>query len=180
MRLQFRVPIGAIVTFALASAVSAGTNLPVQTDEHDFFEPGTQPNEIIEPIADPQSCFFCHALFDDPATTNKPYRWRGSMHAHAGRDPIFHAAVSIANQDAVDAGEACIRCHMPEAFLEGRGKADRSLLTDADIEENGKQKRAIAIETNKKTLKFASLLPDQRRLWLGGVLKTMLLPLPRR
>lgn len=54
------------------------------------------------------------------------------------------------------------------------------LLTDADIEENGKKKRAIAIETNKKTLKFASLLPDQRRLWLGGVLKTMLLPLPRR
>lgn len=54
------------------------------------------------------------------------------------------------------------------------------LLTDADIEENGKKKRAIAIETNKKTLKFASLLPDRRRLWLGGVLKTMLLPLPRK
>lgn len=52
------------------------------------------------------------------------------------------------------------------------------LLTDADIEENGKKKRAIAIETSKKTLKFASLLPDQRRLWLGGVLKTMLLPIP--
>ncbi len=54
------------------------------------------------------------------------------------------------------------------------------LLTDADIEEDGKKKRAIAIETNTKTLKFASLLPDQRRLWLGGALKTMLLPLPRR
>lgn len=54
------------------------------------------------------------------------------------------------------------------------------LLTDADIEENGKKKRAIAIETNKKTLKFGSLLPDPRRLWLGGVLKTMLLPIPRR
>ncbi|MEQ8317495.1 MAG: hypothetical protein RIE77_07900 [Phycisphaerales bacterium] len=54
------------------------------------------------------------------------------------------------------------------------------LLTDADIEENGKKKRAIAIETGKKTIKFASLLPDQRRLWLGGVLKTMLVPLPRR
>ncbi len=54
------------------------------------------------------------------------------------------------------------------------------LLTDADIEENGKKKRAIAIETGKKTIKFASLLPDQRRLWLGGVLKTMLMPLPRQ
>lgn len=53
------------------------------------------------------------------------------------------------------------------------------LLTDADVEENGKKKRAIAIETSKKTIKFASLLPDQRRLWLGGVLKTMLMPLPR-
>lgn len=57
-------------------------------------------------------------------------------------------------------------------------------LTDADIEENGKKKRAIAIDVapdhGGKTIKFASLLPDQRRLWLGGVLKTMLLPLPRR
>jgi hypothetical protein len=53
-------------------------------------------------------------------------------------------------------------------------------LTDADIEEDGRKKRAIAIETATKTLKFASLLPDQRRLWLGGALKTMLLPLPGR
>lgn len=53
-------------------------------------------------------------------------------------------------------------------------------FTDSDVKEDGKAKRAIAIETATKTLKFATLLPDQRRLWLGGVLKTMLLPAPRR
>lgn len=131
MRHQIRLTC-VVGVLASVSAASAGTNLPIQTDEHDFFEPGTQPNEIIEPIADAQECFFCHALFDDPATTNKPYRWRGSLHAHAGRDPIFNAAVTIANQDVAGSGETCYRCHMPEAFLEGRAKADGSLLTDAD------------------------------------------------
>lgn len=57
-------------------------------------------------------------------------------------------------------------------------------FTDSGIEQEGKKRRAIAIETDParggKTLKFATLLPDQRRLWLGGVLKTMLLPLPGR
>lgn len=51
---------------------------------------------------------------------------------------------------------------------------------DSDVEVNNRKQRAIAIETPTKTLKFGSGLPDQRRLWLGGVLKTMLEPLPGR
>jgi len=121
-------PIGA------SEAVAGGGSLPIPTTAEDFFGAGTQPGELLDFIADPEECFFCHALFDDPATTNKPFRWRGSMHAHAGRDPIFHAAVSIANQDVEGAGAFCIRCHMPAAFLEGRGAADRSQLTDLDID----------------------------------------------
>ncbi|CAE7656795.1 unnamed protein product [Symbiodinium necroappetens] len=133
--LSAAIGVGTLFSPAMVSeAVAGGGLLPVQTTHEDFFEPGTQPNEIIDPILDPEECFFCHALFDDPATTNKPFRWRGSMHAHAGRDPIFHAAVSIANQDAEGAAETCYRCHMPEAFLEGRGAADGSQLTDLDID----------------------------------------------
>ncbi|MFI4881210.1 MAG: hypothetical protein ACIAQU_01350 [Phycisphaerales bacterium JB064] len=53
-------------------------------------------------------------------------------------------------------------------------------LTESDVEVNNRKQRAIAIETAKKTIKFGSGMPDQRRLWLGGVLKTMLGPAPGR
>jgi len=122
-------------------AIGGGDSpLPLPTDSHDFFGAGTQPNQLEQEIVSAEHCIVCHAFCgsdcdtDDPAVTNKPFRWRGSMHAHAGRDPIFHAAVSIANQDANNGGQFCIRCHMPEAFLEGRGAGDRSQLTDEDID----------------------------------------------
>lgn len=53
-------------------------------------------------------------------------------------------------------------------------------FTESDVEVNNRKQRAIAIETEQKTIKFGSGMPDQRRLWLGGVLKTMLEPMPRR
>lgn len=53
-------------------------------------------------------------------------------------------------------------------------------FTESDVEVNNRKQRAIAIETEQKTIKFGSGMPDQRRLWLGGVLKTMLEPVPRR
>ena len=51
---------------------------------------------------------------------------------------------------------------------------------EGDVEVNNKKQRAIAIETATKTIQFGSGLPDQRRLWIGGVLKTMLTPLAGR
>lgn len=51
-------------------------------------------------------------------------------------------------------------------------------FVESDVEVNDKKQRAIAIETEGKTVKFGSGMPDRRRLWLGGVLKTMLAPLP--
>ena len=41
------------------------------------------------------------------------------MMGQAGRDPIFYATLAVANQD-VDFEEACLRCHAPGAWLDGR------------------------------------------------------------
>ena len=61
--------------------------------------------------------------------------WAGSMMSQAARDPIFFAALDIANVDAAKSGELCLRCHTPRAWFEGRtDPPDGSQLTDEDFE----------------------------------------------
>jgi hypothetical protein len=49
--------------------------------------------------------------------------------AQAGRDPLMWAALEIANRDAPNSGEYCLRCHTPKGWLEGHSQAaDGSLL----------------------------------------------------
>lgn len=107
----------------------AAANLPLPTTREDFFLPGTQPGTLdpLHPIVDPDSCGACH--------TDVIYKaWRGSMMGQAGRDPVFWAAFAVAQNDAVDAGEYCLRCHAPKGWYEGRSDpADGSALLDADI-----------------------------------------------
>ena len=52
----------------------------------------------------------------------------GSMMANAVRDPIFWAALDVANHDGAELGvegvaEFCLRCHSPSGWLEGRANA---------------------------------------------------------
>ena len=53
-------------------------------------------------------------------------------------------------------------------------------FVDSDTEVNNRKLRAIGIESDEKTIKFGSGLIERRRLWLGGVLKAMLLPVANR
>ena len=91
-------------------------------DAHAQIElPGTQPGDLENwPLIDPNDCQLCHGGYvsDDDY---EPYdTWSGSMMANSARDPLFWAAVDIANQDLPGSGEFCIRCHSPKAWLEGR------------------------------------------------------------
>ena len=72
-------------------------------------------------------CDTCHSeeIYD---------RWRGSMMSQAGRDPLMWAALHIANHDAPNSGEYCLRCHTPKGWFEGRSHpADGSALQAEDI-----------------------------------------------
>jgi hypothetical protein len=42
------------------------------------------------------------------------------MMAQAARDPLFWAAIDVANNDVPNVGEWCLRCHVPRGFYEGR------------------------------------------------------------
>jgi len=139
---------GAVLAEGRFGASRGAPLYPLPVTPEDIFERGTQPigsgappmTMIGDPIVDAGTCMLCHAGFDDPATTVKPYRWRGSMHSHSFRDPIFQAAMTIANQDAPGAGSLCIKCHAPRGWLEGRGSPptgnpDGSSLFFSDIDE---------------------------------------------
>lgn len=49
-------------------------------------------------------------------------------------------------------------------------------FVDSSYEKNGKPDRLIAIEGERTTVKFGSVLSEPRRLWMGGALKTVLMP----
>ena len=97
---------------------------------NDFFLPGTQPHQLVEDIASPTLCDTCHTepIFD---------RWRGSMMSQAGRDPLMWAALAIANNDAGNAGEYCLRCHTPQGWLGGRSHPANGLALQTDDLANG-------------------------------------------
>lgn len=110
-----------------AAALSA---LPVATTGLDFRQPGSQPGSLVIDIFDSGNCSPCHGFYD---VDQEPYtRWAASMMAQAGRDPIFYAGLAIANQDAANSGEMCLRCHTPGAWLAGRATpSDGSALNPA-------------------------------------------------
>lgn len=104
----------------------------VATTIDDFFMPGSQPGESGS-FDTPNQCASCHGGYD---TDVEPmFTWQGSMMAQAMRDPLYLASLAIANQDAVDAGDLCIRCHSPSGWLSGRSEpTDGSALTAEDRE----------------------------------------------
>lgn len=72
-------------------------------------------------------CAECHDFPNRPDRRGElayaPYAWQGTLMANAARDPVFWAAVALAAQDDPEHTEACIHCHSPKAFYEGRKNA---------------------------------------------------------
>jgi len=98
----------------------------------DFHISGTQMGDIgTGTIRTSKTCESCHsntAAQKDPFTT-----WSGSLMALAGRDPLFFAQMTTANQDVANAGNYCMRCHVPMSFVTGHAlPADGSDLDDTD------------------------------------------------
>lgn len=97
-----------------------------------IFLPGTQPNELSVDLRPPSVCAPCHGAFGDEAPNDA---WSGSMMANAARDPVFHAALTVARQDDPDAPDLCIRCHSPRAWLFGRSEpGEIGQLEEPDFE----------------------------------------------
>lgn len=116
-------PTAAIVGLASAFAVFAGLVLasPKGGAPIDFTPGGTQPGLAVQ-VDEPQACSSCHgASFGASDATFTPHStWSGSMMANATRDPLFWAALDVANRDLPGVGDYCLRCHTPSGWLAGR------------------------------------------------------------
>jgi len=119
---------------AVLALLLSGTLLAADTVPTDIKQPGTQPQEVSN-LESPDKCDNCHGGYN--SSVEPAHNWRGSMMAHAGRDPIFWATVAIAEQDFLPgqggAGDLCIRCHSTGGWLAGRSTpTDGSGLTAGD------------------------------------------------
>ena len=129
-RLLASILLGSIAVTALvvplATAEKGGGDdqqKTLPTSLEDFMAPGTQPNPDsteFRRIVSSANCMFCHA---DYGLETPPYdTWVVSLMAQSARDPVFHAGLTIANQDADKAGAFCFKCHVPAAHYRGEGQ----------------------------------------------------------
>ncbi len=117
---------------AVFGTMCSGMTYAVPTTLNDFLLPGSQPNQSGN-FRPPSQCDNCHSGFGLNIEQN--FNWKGSMMAQAARDPLYFATVDIANQDAPNSGDLCIRCHSPVGWLGGRSTpTDGSALTGIDLD----------------------------------------------
>lgn len=103
------------------------SNVPAQV-----YLPGMQPKEAGIEFGKVQQCILCHGNTKN-GEADPHFSWQGGMMAQAARDPVFLAALAVANQDVEGVGEFCWRCHAPRGWLEDRSKpGDGSQLNRED------------------------------------------------
>ena len=130
------VPMGMLL-LALISPLLAWTPTPVKSDQL-LFMPGTQPGGAS--LESSNRCDNCHGGYN--TAVEPAHNWRGSMMAHAARDPLWQACRTVALQDSIwalgnpNAGDLCIRCHTPAGWLAGRSDpVNGTALTPTDLDE---------------------------------------------
>ena len=95
------------------------------TDMLDFTPHGTQPG-LTHELYPSNMCRSCHRGVGATDAVTMPFNsWAGSMMANATRDPVFWAALDVANHDGAangfpGVGDYCLRCHTPNGWYGGR------------------------------------------------------------
>jgi len=136
MGLVFAWPVSSVSGSGGIAGGPPQTQIPATLD--DFFEPGTQELTVTDSLLFSQSCLVCHQYTADGNKEHlvNPYdNWSTSLMAQATRDPVWHAALAIANQDVANSGDTCIRCHSPNGWIAGHSvPTDGSALTYTDFD----------------------------------------------
>ncbi|TAK67796.1 MAG: T9SS type A sorting domain-containing protein [Bacteroidetes bacterium] len=103
------------ILVALAAALCSLAYVGKREFQQLIFLPGTQPGQA-DTATSVSDCKPCHEEITR--------QWSGSMMAHAPKDPLFNAMLSLTLQytmeQGLDVGEYCLRCHSPSGWLAGR------------------------------------------------------------
>jgi MYXO-CTERM domain-containing protein len=101
------------------------------------FGGGTPPGGLAGgvPFNGPDVCKACHDRKSGDADAGQLYMpydgWVSTMMGNAIRDPLFQAALTVANQDVVGIGQWCLRCHSPSSYVTGHGLPPDGSALDA-------------------------------------------------
>lgn len=119
-----------LVRALLAGSVASAACIPTAAQ---VLLPGTQPGARGLQLETVKQCAVCHGK--TASAENDPhFSWQSGLMSLASKDPVFRAALSIANQDIPGIGDFCLRCHAPRGFFEGRAApADGSALQPDDL-----------------------------------------------
>ncbi len=117
-----------LLTIALAStaSIAAMGARPHQVagGAANFTPYGTQPGLTFQ-VDPPSFCQTCHGGFTADEAAFMPHSsWSGSLMSNATRDPLFWAALDVAERDIPGSGDWCLRCHTPSGWLEGHVRKD--------------------------------------------------------
>jgi hypothetical protein len=133
-----RFLLSGIFAFGLFFASTVRADLPAWAafaGALDVTPHGTQPG-LSRDLLGSQNCGFCHNGADPGDENIMPSNtWGGSMMANATRDPVFWAALDVANNDGAsigvpNVGEYCLRCHTPKGWYANRVKPGGSNTLD--------------------------------------------------
>jgi hypothetical protein len=120
---RFLVAAAAALCLAAGLAVMpVGAGSPL-VDFLDLTPQGSQPG-LVHALQSAADCTGCHGgLAHEHHYPGNG--WSGSMKANAARDPLFWAALDVANRDGEEAGvpgmgDFCLRCHSPQGWYGGR------------------------------------------------------------
>jgi hypothetical protein len=105
-----------MVVTALTAGISRGQVPHVNSTARDFFQPGTQPGTMVEGLMDSFDCGLCHGGYNQEHEPFAP--WAASSMGVGSRDPIFWAALAVAEQEAPHVGDLCRRCHAPRGWTD--------------------------------------------------------------
>ncbi|MCA8977205.1 MAG: hypothetical protein KDC98_20960 [Planctomycetes bacterium] len=116
--------------------------------------PGTQPYQATLLAGTPQ-CSGCHGYYDQAV---EPFEnWMGSMMAQASRDPVFYAALAVAEGDFPGAGDFCIRCHAQRGWHEGRASSPDGSTLDPMNDADGVECAVCHNMVNQNTQEHAGM-----------------------
>jgi hypothetical protein len=110
------------------------SNAPFFAPPTDIQQPGTQPLQAPL-LGGLPTCDGCHGYYDQAVEPVE--NWMGSMMSQAGRDPVFWAALAVADSDYPGSGDYCIRCHSPRGWFEGRASSSDGSGLNPNTDQNG-------------------------------------------
>jgi hypothetical protein len=119
---------------AASIALIVANSAPFFATSPDVQFPGTQPQQAYL-LGGLPNCEGCHGYYNPDVEPVE--NWMGSMMSHAGRDPLFWAALGVAEGDFPGAGDFCLRCHTPRAWHEGRALSSDGSALNPQTDHNG-------------------------------------------